>query len=139
MADITQMSALELLDAYKNDRLTVEQSVSALLSRISDRDGTVRAWVHLDPEQVLVQARQADKIPKSQRGPLHGVPVAIKDVMYTKRESTSSHEMYPADWGRNADTTWVQHLCHGSARAGRRERENASQRWSHNHGQVNNH
>lgn len=37
-----------------------------------------------DPELVLDQARALDKIPHAQRGPLHGVAVAIKDVINTK-------------------------------------------------------
>lgn len=37
-----------------------------------------------DPDLVLSEARRLDQIPLEQRGPLHGVPVGIKDVMDTK-------------------------------------------------------
>lgn len=64
--------------------LTVEQYAVSLLDRIKSRDETVQAWAYLDPEYVLAQARELDKIPMNKRGPLHGVPIGVKDTMYTK-------------------------------------------------------
>ncbi|SJL02004.1 related to glutamyl-tRNA [Armillaria ostoyae] len=64
--------------------LTVEQYAISLLDRIKSRDDAVQAWAYLDPEYVLAQARELDKIPRHKRGPLHGVPIGVKDTMYTK-------------------------------------------------------
>lgn len=66
--------------------LTVEAYAQSLLRRIAHRDGAVRAWAYLDPEGVLSQARALDKIPVAERGPLHGLPIGVKDVIYTKGE-----------------------------------------------------
>ncbi|KAF6825196.1 amidase [Colletotrichum plurivorum] len=65
-------------------RLTVEQYARSLLSHIEKRDPVVKAWEYINPEQVIEQAKKLDAIPPEQRGPLHGVSVAVKDVIYTK-------------------------------------------------------
>ncbi|KAH7318108.1 amidase signature domain-containing protein [Stachybotrys elegans] len=78
---LTGSQALALL---KQNAVTVEGYASALLERIKDRDPTVRAWTYLDPAYVLRQARELDQIPQDQRGPLHGLPVGVKDVINTQ-------------------------------------------------------
>lgn len=79
-----RLTATDALQLIKSNNLTVESYARSLLSRIDTRDPAVKAWVHLNPDAVLQQARLLDKIPADQRGPLHGVPIAVKDVMYTK-------------------------------------------------------
>ncbi|KAF5582063.1 amidase [Fusarium pseudoanthophilum] len=77
----TATRALELL---RNDSISVEAYAQSLLGRIQERDRTIKAWAHLDPELVLSQARLLDKIPIENRGPLHGLAIGIKDIMDTK-------------------------------------------------------
>ncbi|KAF5567399.1 amidase [Fusarium phyllophilum] len=67
----------------------VEQYASSLLERIQQRDDDVKAWAYLDPKAVLEQARELDQVPKDQRGPLHGLPVGIKDIILTKDMPTA--------------------------------------------------
>ena len=45
------------------------------------RDGVVKAWVDFDPDLALAQARTLDRA--SSRGPLHGVPIGVKDIIDT--------------------------------------------------------
>lgn len=59
--------------------LSSQALVQASLDRIAARDPVVRAWSHLDPEQALRQARACDT--SAPLGPLHGVPIAVKDVI----------------------------------------------------------
>lgn len=59
--------------------LRAEALVQACLARIALREPAVRAWAHLDPDAALREARARDASPPL--GPLHGVPVAIKDVI----------------------------------------------------------
>jgi len=61
--------------------LTSEALVSACLERIAARDEEVRAWAFVDRAHALAQARALDQGPR--RGPLHGVPFGIKDVIDT--------------------------------------------------------
>ncbi|KAL4984209.1 amidase signature domain-containing protein [Aspergillus falconensis] len=79
-----RLTASEALRLIKDNKLTVEDYARSLLSRIEWRDPTVQAWAYLNPERVLEQARQLDKLPIDQRGPLHGLPIGVKDVIYTK-------------------------------------------------------
>ena len=61
--------------------LTATALLEACLARIADRDGEVRAFVHLDVEHARAQARALDAGPR--RGPLHGLPLGVKDVFDT--------------------------------------------------------
>jgi amidase len=56
--------------------------VAACLERISERDDAVRAWAHIDAGAALAQARERDAAP-APLGPLHGVPVGVKDIVDT--------------------------------------------------------
>lgn len=98
------LSATRILALLKQNTITVEDYAHSLLDRIDERDSIVKAWTYLgtissscdramgrivtdpasDPELVLSQARALDEIPHAQRGPLHGMAVAIKDVINTK-------------------------------------------------------
>ena len=80
------LTATEALPLLRSGSITAEAYAKALLARIEARDGAIKAWAYLDPIYVLDQARALDSLPADKRGPLHGMPVAIKDVIYTKGE-----------------------------------------------------
>jgi Asp-tRNA(Asn)/Glu-tRNA(Gln) amidotransferase A subunit family amidase len=84
MTEPFRLTASQAQTQFRNGSLTVETYAKSLLSRISARDSTVHAWAYLDPELVLQRARELDQIPLERRGPLHGVAVAVKDVIFTK-------------------------------------------------------
>ena len=70
--------------AIQAGRLTSEALVAACLERIAARDGELAAWVHVSADAALAQARDLDRLDRqSARGPLHGIPVGIKDVIDT--------------------------------------------------------
>lgn len=83
------MSAAALLgrDAAGLARALARRELSAValaracLDRVAERDGAVRAFIHLDPDAVLAQARALDAGPI--RGPLHGLPLGVKDLLDT--------------------------------------------------------
>jgi len=78
---IHQLPASEAARAIRAGRLTAEALVAACLERIGARDGVLAAWAHVAAEAALAQARALDRQPA--RGPLHGVPVGIKDIFDT--------------------------------------------------------
>jgi len=51
---------------------------------VQERDDVVHGWAYFDPERIISSAKALDAIPAEKRGPLHGVAVAVKDVIYTK-------------------------------------------------------
>jgi len=71
--------AADIAAAIRAGRATAEAATRACLDRIAAREPVVRAWQHLDPEAALAEARARDGEPP--RGPLHGVPVAVKDLI----------------------------------------------------------
>jgi Asp-tRNA(Asn)/Glu-tRNA(Gln) amidotransferase A subunit family amidase len=84
--EIYQLTATEVLAKIKGGEITVEDYARSLLKRIESRDEAVQAWAYLDPNYVIKQAQLLDAVPRTERGPLHGVAIAVKDVIYTKRE-----------------------------------------------------
>lgn len=66
-------------------RLSAEALVRDCLARIAERDASVRAWVTLQPEAALARARELDALQAAGHplGPLHGIPVGVKDVIAT--------------------------------------------------------
>lgn len=61
--------------------LRAETLLAACLERIGEREASVGAWAFLDAKNALAHARRLDRM--SYRGPLHGIPVGIKDVIDT--------------------------------------------------------
>ncbi len=78
---IHSMTATDAARAMRAGRLTAEALVTACLERIAARDRELAAWVHLGADAALARARELDREPA--RGPLHGVPVGIKDIFDT--------------------------------------------------------
>ena len=76
-----QMDALRLADMVERGETTALAIVSDCLDRISEREGTVHAWSWVDRAGALAAARALDAGPR--RGPLHGVPFGVKDVIDT--------------------------------------------------------
>jgi Asp-tRNA(Asn)/Glu-tRNA(Gln) amidotransferase A subunit family amidase len=83
-SDLYRLSATEILQKIKDNEISTEDYATSLLSRIAARDEAVQAWSYLDPAYVMVQAKALDAIAPAQRGPLHGVAIAVKDVLFTK-------------------------------------------------------
>jgi Asp-tRNA(Asn)/Glu-tRNA(Gln) amidotransferase A subunit family amidase len=81
MTDPRLLTAREAAAQIAEHRLTAEALVAAYLDRIEARESVVGAWQHLDRDQAVARARQRDReIP---RGPLHGIPIAVKDLIDT--------------------------------------------------------
>jgi len=83
--DLTALSATAARAAIKAGDISAEELTRACLARIAEREGAVRAWAFVDEDLALSQARRLDAIRKKKKplGPLHGVPVGIKDILDT--------------------------------------------------------
>jgi Asp-tRNA(Asn)/Glu-tRNA(Gln) amidotransferase A subunit family amidase len=83
-ADLTEPRSLSARDAacaIAERRLSAEALAAAYLDHTAAREPAVGAWEYLDREQALAQARERDR--EAPRGPLHGVPIAVKDLIDT--------------------------------------------------------
>jgi Asp-tRNA(Asn)/Glu-tRNA(Gln) amidotransferase A subunit family amidase len=86
--DTTRLDALGAAAAARaiaSGAISAEELVQACLARIRDTEPVVQAWQFLDEAHALAQARarDADRAEGRSIGPLHGVPVGIKDIIDT--------------------------------------------------------
>ena len=100
----------DLAAAMRSGALSSEALVRRCLDRIDAVDGAVQAWVHVLADEALAEARALDA-ESMRRGPFHGIPVAVKDVidvrgLPTRAFSPSRADSPPA----TADATVVAHL-----------------------------
>jgi Asp-tRNA(Asn)/Glu-tRNA(Gln) amidotransferase A subunit family amidase len=85
VTDPADLGTAEAARRIAAGEITSEALVAACLARISAREDAVQAWTFLDPDLALAQARAADarQAGGHRTGPLHGVPVGIKDIIDT--------------------------------------------------------
>lgn len=76
-----ELTAVELVRRLGRRELTVEALVRGLLERIDEREPAVQAWTCIRREALLETAKSMDR--GATRGPLHGLPVGVKDVFDT--------------------------------------------------------
>jgi len=82
--DPTLLSLTEVAEAIRSKKITSVEVTEACLARIAKHDSKVNSFISLEREAVLKMAREADKaLARGEvRGPLHGVPLAHKDMYY---------------------------------------------------------
>jgi amidase len=80
-ASISALPAREILRRVADGDLSVEAVAESCIDRIEAREPALRAWSFFDPELVRRQARALDRA--GARGPLHGLPIGVKDVLDT--------------------------------------------------------
>src|SRR5918996_2697029 len=76
-----ELNAIDALAAMAAGRVTAAALMRACLDRIAERDPLVRAFAYLDPERALAEAQLRDRA--GAKGPLHGIPFGVKDVIDT--------------------------------------------------------
>lgn len=99
---------LSLVDAARRiaeGSLSSEALVQACLNRIAERDSLVCAWAFVDAEIALKEARERDA--SRPLGPLHGVPVAVKDVIDVRGMPTGMGSPIYAGFQPFADASCV--------------------------------
>jgi Asp-tRNA(Asn)/Glu-tRNA(Gln) amidotransferase A subunit family amidase len=79
------LSAADAAQQIREGKLTSEELVQSCLERIRELEPKVQAWTFLDEEHALARARAADERKRSGEsiGPLHGVPIGVKDIIDT--------------------------------------------------------
>lgn len=84
--ELELLGAVEAAQKISDGLISSEELLTACLAQIDRLDDRVEAWAFLDPDLALKQAKAADSALKAGMalGPLHGVPVGIKDIIDTK-------------------------------------------------------
>ena len=79
------MGLTESTTALREGRITSRELVDACLARIAEHDESIQAWTFLDADHARAQADRLDGHRRAGRslGPLHGVPIGVKDIIDT--------------------------------------------------------
>jgi Asp-tRNA(Asn)/Glu-tRNA(Gln) amidotransferase A subunit family amidase len=90
MSEPCLLSALELSNLLSKGDITADELAKSYLKRIEKFEKDVKAWAFFDPNFVLKKASECDNLKNIGRpiGPLHGIPIAIKDIFGTDEMPT---------------------------------------------------
>jgi len=106
------LSAADMARAVRDGAISAVELAEACLARVREVDAEVQAWAYLDPEHVLRQAHVLDDQRRHgmAAGPLHGVPVGIKDIIDTADMPTEDGTVLHAGRMPDNDATVVSWL-----------------------------
>lgn len=108
MQETNRYSVVEAAALIAAGKLTAVKLAEDCLARVAAREKTVQAWSYIDPQQVLADARARDA--EKPRSPLHGIPVAIKDIIDTADMPTEYGSPIYAGYRPQADAACVSVL-----------------------------
>ena len=112
MTDLCFTSAVDLAAMIRRRALSPVEITRAVLDRIERVNGRLGAYVLVHPERALDDARRAEHAVMAGQalGPLHGVPVSIKDNLWTAGERTTSGSRLLAEFVPIEDAPSVARL-----------------------------
>ena len=112
MAELFDLTVAQAARRIRERELSSSALAEALIDRIQRLDPILKAWVTVDREEVLDTARQRDQELDAHgpRGPLHGIPVGLKDIFYTEGMKTTAGSKIHADFVPTYDATCVARL-----------------------------
>ncbi|CUH39127.1 Glutamyl-tRNA(Gln) amidotransferase subunit A [Jannaschia seosinensis] len=101
--ELLDLSAVELRDRLATGAIRAVEIARALAARIAAREPEIGAWAHFDAEHAMRQAQMLDRLRGTGRavGPLHAIPVGIKDIFDTADMPTANGT--PLDAGRRPE------------------------------------
>lgn len=121
MSDPATRSLTELAAALRARKLSSRELTQAMLKRIDTLNPKLNAFVSVEPDNALKSAKEADaRLARGENlGPLHGVPLAHKDMYYTKGMVAGCGSKIRKDWVAPATSTAIARLeAAGSFRIG---------------------
>ncbi len=112
VGELAGLSAAAAAGLIRDGKITAEELTRACLERIEAREPVVQAWAFLDPEHALGQARALDRARQRGRplGPLHGVPVGVKDIIDTADYPTENGTVLHAGRRPQRDSAVAERL-----------------------------
>ena len=112
MADINEFYLADLSWRIASRELSSSEVVDAALARLERMQAKLNAFITVLAEPAIAEAKRADEeIARGRpRGPLHGVPVTIKDMFETAGVLTTGGSKILADWVPTTDSHLVERL-----------------------------
>jgi aspartyl-tRNA(Asn)/glutamyl-tRNA(Gln) amidotransferase subunit A len=111
------LTAAEVAEGFTAERFSPSEYLADLLQRIHRLDPVLHAFIRLDEEAAREQAKTADReiATGRHRGPLHGIPVGIKDIINVAGLPTTCHSKILLDNVARADAAVVARLRQAGA------------------------
>ena len=111
------MTIREASEGLRARRFSAVELATAAISRIDRHNSELRAFITITAEQALTQARQADRefALGKDRGPLQGIPVALKDLFATRGVRTTAGSKVYEDFVPEINATVVERLLAAGA------------------------
>jgi aspartyl-tRNA(Asn)/glutamyl-tRNA(Gln) amidotransferase subunit A len=108
-ADPQNLTVHQLSTALRSRRLSSGELVNTLLDRIATHDHKLHAFVALYPEEARLAAEAADKAIRAGHavGPLHGIPIALKDLVEIEGRVTTAVQKF----GKIGSRPRLRHWC----------------------------
>lgn len=112
MRPLHRLGAAEIATAYRDGSLTPPRLLRHLLDRIERLDGRVHAFIRVDAEAAMAaaEAAGAELAQGRSRGPLHGIPVGVKDIIDVAGLPTTCHSRILLDNVASADAAVIARL-----------------------------
>jgi Asp-tRNA(Asn)/Glu-tRNA(Gln) amidotransferase A subunit family amidase len=112
LTNLHTLSASEAARLIRDGLISSEELVTACLARVRETDAQIQAWAFLDPAYALEQARAADDLKRQgvPIGPLHGIPVGVKDIFDTADMPTENGSVLHSGRAPSRDATVVAML-----------------------------
>jgi len=109
---LCELGIVELARQIKSRKVSSTEVVEAVLERLDRLNGRLNAFITVAHEQAQKAARQADEelAHGVYRGPLHGVPVSVKDMFFTAGLRTTGGSKILADWLPDEDAALIERL-----------------------------
>lgn len=114
---LSALSASEAAAKIRDGRISSVDLVKACFDRIRDSDDAIGAWIHLDEDAAREQASGLDRLRQAGKplGPLHGVPVGLKDIIDTADMPTERGTPIHQNRQPTADAAIVERLREAGA------------------------
>ena len=110
--DLTHASAFELASLIRTKQVSPVEVIGHFLDRISIHDQEIGAFITVIAEQAMTEAHRAESavLAEDPLGPLHGVPVGVKDLEATKGIRTTYGSLVMSDYVPEYDDISVERL-----------------------------
>lgn len=112
VAELCTRTITEVAGLIKNKEVSPVELTQAMLDRIETYDGKLHSYLTVAADFALEQARAAEQeiVKGTYRSPLHGIPVAVKDLCFTKGIRTTCSSKLLADWVPDYNATVIDKL-----------------------------
>jgi Asp-tRNA(Asn)/Glu-tRNA(Gln) amidotransferase A subunit family amidase len=112
MDELATLTGLQAQRMLSEGKITALELTEACLARIAADEPRIQAWAFLDPELARAQARRCDEARRLGRpqGPLHGIPVGVKDIIDTRDMPTENGTVLHAGRRPTRDAAVVERL-----------------------------